>query len=317
MPRLAATRLPAVDPSTATIRSRATGSMSTVIGRTGTATSPDAARQPHRILFGRQTASARPRVHALRDESPRRSRAVIPVVIAERRALARRRSRADRSASKNRSGRAMPANASDRAAGRRRRLPNGPPYALRTSTVARHDRGMRVSCPHAPGHVRDIFVGARHEQRVREPRGGERLAQTARRQHALVADLPATRAADRRPAPAAHAETHRRGCSRWCRSCRSRKHAGEIAIGATRAPATPASACAQAAAVRRRIASTGSSTRVAVAHDEDALGRSRRPYPRVRMAGRSPRSRSRPASAATTGVLPLPPVARLPTLITG
>src|SRR6187431_1562012 len=43
----------------------------------------------------------------------------------------------------------------------------------------------------------------------------------------------------------------------------------------------------------------------------------RRPYPRDRIAGRSPRCSSASARLATTGVLPLPPTRRLPTLITG
>src|SRR5699024_11539209 len=42
-----------------------------------------------------------------------------------------------------------------------------------------------------------------------------------------------------------------------------------------------------------------------------------RPYPRERISGTTPASRSNGTRAATSGVLPAPPAERLPTLITG
>ena len=79
----------------------------------------------------------------------------------------------------------MPANASIRSGGSVGGASERTRRDRAESTVTRRDPECRLVSERT-GHVRDIVFRARHEQRIRKPRGVERLAQMARRQHALV-----------------------------------------------------------------------------------------------------------------------------------
>ena len=78
-----------------------------------------------------------------------------------------------------------------------------------------------------------------------------------------------------------------------------------------RARSTTGKPARRAAAARRRRA------RIVSSRQHGARGRVAPPYPRLTMPGCQPRARKRVASAATSGVLPLPPTVMLPTTTTG